>query len=127
MDAENGNNNVSIEVGRLSLDTLAGGAAVEKFNAELERVLQNITDINTTEGERSITLKAKIKPDADRSICRVQIQVTSTLAPEAPFGTQMFLGREGGRTVAFEHDPQQLKLGYQPHEVSRQPLRIGGK
>ncbi len=127
MNAENSNSNVSIEVGQLSLDTLAGGAAVEKFNAELERVLQNITDINTTMAVRSITLKATLKPDVERSFCQVLVRISSTLAPEEPFGTQLFLGREGARTVAFEHDPQQLRMNYQPHEAGRQPQRIGGK
>lgn len=121
------NSKVQVEVGRMSLATLAGGAAVEKFDAELERVLQNISDINTTGGDRSITLAVKIKPDKERSFCRISVHVSSRLQPEEPFGTQMFLGREGGRTVAFEHNPEQLKLGYQPHEVSRQPQRIGGK
>jgi len=127
MDEQQQNSKVQVEVGRMSLATLAGGAAVEKFDAELERVLQNIADINTTGGDRGITLKVTLKPDAERSFCRVSVQVSSRLQPEEPFGTQMFIGREGGRTVAFEHNPEQLKLGYQPHEVKPQAMRIGGK
>jgi len=120
------NSNVQLDVGRMSLATLAGGAAVEKFDAELDRVLQNIADINTTGGERSVNLKVSLKPDDDRSFCRVSVQVSSKIQPETPFGTQMFLGREGGKTVAFEHNPEQLKLNYQPHEAPK-AVRIGGK
>ena len=36
---EQQNSKVQVEVGRMSRATLAGGAAVEKFDAELERVL----------------------------------------------------------------------------------------
>lgn len=127
--SQNEEGKVQVEIGRMSLATLAGGAAVEKFDAELDRVLQNITDINTTGAERSVSLKVKLKPDPERSFCSVAVQVTSTLAPEEPFGTQMFLGKEGGHTVAYEHNPKQLKLGYQPHEVNSatQTQRIGGK
>jgi len=127
--SDNKEEKVQVEVGRMSLATLAGGAAVEKFDAELDRVLQNIADINTTGAERSVSIKIKLKPDPERSFCRVAVQVSSQLAPEEPFGTQMFLGREGNHTVAYEHNPEQLKLGYKPHEVSKspQPQRIGGK
>jgi hypothetical protein len=117
---------VSVDVDRLSLGNLYGGGAIEKFDAELDRVLQNIVDINSGEGPREVTLKVKLKPDKDRSFCSVEVQVSSKLQPEEPFGTQMFLGREGGRAVAFEHNPEQLKFGYTPHEVGHQPMRIGG-
>lgn len=35
------------EAAVVSLDTLGGGAAVERFNYELSRVLENILDLNT--------------------------------------------------------------------------------
>jgi hypothetical protein len=118
---------VQMEVQRLSLANLYGGGAIEKFDAELLRVLDNIVDINTCDGAREVTLKVSLKPDKDRSFCAVEVSVKSKLQPEEAFGTQIFLGREGGLTTAFEHNPEQLKFGFQPQVSGNQPMRIGGK
>lgn len=118
---------IQVEVSKLSLANLYGGGAVEKFDAELDRVLENITDINTTDGPREVVLKLTIKPDKERSFCAIEVSVKSKLQPEEAFSTQIFLGREGGKTTAFEHNPEQLKLGFQPREAGNQPLRIGDR
>jgi hypothetical protein len=98
----------------MSLATVHGGAAIERFDDELKRVLQNIADINTGTGGRTVTLKIKLKPDRDRTFCAVSVAVTSTMAPAEAFETQIFLGRKDGDCVAFEHNPQQLPLDMSP-------------
>ena len=99
---------------RISLATLHGGGAIEQFDDELDRVLQNITDINTGDGVRSVTLKVEIRPDKDRSFGAVKVQVSSKVQPSIPFATQMFFGREKGRTVGLEHNPEQMRLELNP-------------
>jgi hypothetical protein len=51
----------------VSLQNLGGGAAIELFDLELQKVLENISDENTRPAVvREITLKVKIKPGDDR-------------------------------------------------------------
>lgn len=77
------------EIEVVSLDTLAGGAAVERFNYELQKALDNIGDVNTrAETTRSVSLTIKIKPNEERSGASVSIEIKSSLAhikPESTF------------------------------------------
>ena len=68
---------------KLSLANLGGGAAVEKFDTELQKVLDNIADPNTVENAgREVTLKVKIKPK-ERDYAKVQILCGSKPARNA--------------------------------------------
>lgn len=98
----------------VSLETLGGGpgkessAAIELFNVEFQRVLENCLDENTKpDALREVTLKVKIKPDKDRERCLVEIGAVSKLAPVHPYPTQFYLGKDAGRVVAVEDDPKQ--------------------
>lgn len=96
---------------RVSLENLGSGAAVELFNLELQRVLDNIIDENTKCGVvREVTLKVRIKPDEDREWGTVEIAASSKLAPVHPYPTQIIIGKERGKGVATEHDPKQMKM-----------------
>lgn len=95
----------------VSLSTLGNGAAVELFQAELQKVLDNIVDENTKPtAVREVTLKVKIKPSEDRDYGEVSISCVAKLAPLAPFGTNFFIGKHRGKGVAQEHNPKQAKL-----------------
>lgn len=95
---------------QVTLATLRGGAAVEMFDAELQRVLDNIMDPNTTHAVREVTLKVKIKPDNDRGVGAVEIAVSAKLAAAVPATSRFYLGKDRGKAVAFEYNPAQLKL-----------------
>ncbi|MHC1744867.1 MAG: hypothetical protein AB9873_17820 [Syntrophobacteraceae bacterium] len=108
----------------VSLENLGGGksdrmsAAVELFNVEFQRVLDNCLDPNTKATEkREVTLKVKIKPDEDRESCLVEIHATSKLAAIRPYPTNIFLGKDGDRAVAVEHDPKQRNIF---HEIEKE-------
>ena len=58
---------------KISLLNLKGGAAIEMFDRQLQRVYNNIGDVNTSLKEREIVLKVKIKPSKDRSLLAIQI------------------------------------------------------
>jgi len=93
------------------LINLKDGAAVELFDFELQKVLDNIMDPNTkAEAVREVTLKIKIKPDKDRSFGPVEIQPSSKLAPQAPVMTQIFFGQDRDGAVAHEYNPKQGDL-----------------
>lgn len=95
----------------VSLDNLGHGAAAEMFEAELARVIANISDPNTKPDEaRSLTLKLKIKPSKDRTLCAVSISCEGKLAAVQPFETQMFIGMDKGKGVASEYNPAQGNL-----------------
>ncbi len=89
----------------LSLESLAHGAAVEIFNEELQRVLDNIQDPNTNAmATRKVTLTVEIKPNSERTFAEgVKVQCVSKLAANAPITTHLFLGRNSkGGGIASE-------------------------
>lgn len=95
----------------LSLDNLAGGVCTEKFNIELQRVLENIDDPNTTLAQRKITLDVKFKIDKDRDLAQLEVSCKSVLAPDESFPTRIYIGKGlDGKPEAYEDNPKQPKL-----------------
>lgn len=96
----------------VSLDSLAGGAAEERFRLALQDVLNNIMDVNTdAKKERKIILTISIKPDDERSFSALQISVEKKLAPIIPVKTKLYLGKDSkGLAVACEFDPGQTQM-----------------
>lgn len=93
------------------LDTIGCGAALELFDIELGRVLENIADVNTeAEAKRTITLTVKIKPNKMREAGEIEIACESKLAPARPADAVLFFGKRGGRRIAVEHDPRQMGM-----------------
>lgn len=98
------------ETEKTSLANLLGGAAIERFDDELRSVLENILDPNAGEGARTITLKVKLKPTDDRTRADVLITCQSSLVAPAGVQTLLYVGKDQGQAVAFEYNPEQLKL-----------------
>lgn len=102
----------------VTLEHLAGGAASDLFNHEMDRVLNNINDINTkAEAVREITIKLKIVPNDDRSYCHAEVAVTSKLAPVRPHKASMHISTHLGQLIATEYNPKQEKL-FQQEEIN---------
>jgi hypothetical protein len=94
----------------INLVTLAGGAAVERFDRELSRVLNNIADVNTdAEQVREITLKIKFKPTAEREhgLIAVRVGAESKLAAAKAHGTGIYMVRTVSGFSAVNADPRQ--------------------
>jgi len=88
----------------ITLITLGNGAAVEKFQDELQKVLDNIMDPNTKPDEvREVTLKVKIKPDEKRSIGSIFIEAKSKLVADSAFKTMCSFGSAHGKGIAREY------------------------
>ena len=115
----------------VSLANLASGAAVERFDDELARVLENIMDPNTVaEKEREITLKVKIKPNEARDFCQVRIECSSRKAAAKTFETHIYVGwdKSQGTVKATEYNPQQMTMTFQPHPSEKvTPIKAGGE
>lgn len=95
----------------VSLATLADGALGELFDAELQRVLQNVADPNTDpEQIRTITLTVKVKPNEEREIGDVTVSAASKLAALKKVKTVIYMGRQAGKLVAVESNPKQQGL-----------------
>lgn len=92
----------------VTLSSIGNGALVEKFQVELERIIRNIQDPNTTLDERTLEIKIKMKPNDDRSWARTKLEVKSKLAPDMPVETNHFFADD--LPVAYEHTPHKQTL-----------------
>src|SRR5687768_18623541 len=88
----------------VSLETLGGGAAIEGFNDQLKRVVENVMDPNTDAKEaRKITLTVSIKPNAERNFAQVSIKCVSKCAGLNEVPSVMFFVPDGkGKVKAVE-------------------------
>lgn len=99
----------------VTLDTIGGGALTELFQAELSRILSNITDPNTdTKSKRVMTIQVKFKPNRDRDVADVELTCSSKLAGIMTVSTQLFMGQHRGKLIAVESDPRQSELFDEP-------------
>ena len=95
----------------LDLETLAGGAAIERFNDAMHEVLTNILDPNTGTMARSVNLKVSFKPDESKEFIGITIECAPKLAPAQTIGTNAYLGRDiHGKAMAHEIKKAQLPL-----------------
>lgn len=88
----------------IDFTTLADGAVAEVMEVELQRVLDNIADLNTDAKKvREITIKLKLKANDKRDIIDVDIATTKKLAPIKSVETKFVMGRDAkGRVAAKE-------------------------
>ena len=96
---------------KLSLVNLEGGAAVEMFDIALQKVLENIHDINTTDGPREINLKVKAKPMGDdRSIVGYSITCPIKICCQEPITGMADLKIWDGKLGAFGRAKAQSEI-----------------
>jgi hypothetical protein len=105
------------EYSPVSLATLKNGAAIELFDEELRKVLENIADINTSPtAKREVLLKVSFKPLSDqREDISVDIAVNAKLQPIKPTATTIY---PSGLGMAVERNPRQPRFQFanQPTE-----------
>jgi hypothetical protein len=91
---------------KASLATLDGGGAIEAVDYEIQKVVDNILDVNTdAKKPREITLKIKLTSDKDRNTIVATYQATSKLQPANAEETMLHIGPdEAGVSTAFEFD-----------------------
>lgn len=79
----------------VTIGNLSAGAALERADLELSKVLKNIMDPNTSaKASREVNIKIKIKPTEDRLAGEVSIQAVSKLAPVTEHVTQVYIGQD---------------------------------
>lgn len=93
------------------LANLGEGAALERFDRELEKVLKNIADPNTAAKKpRKVVLEVTFNPSDDRSMGNVLISAHSKIQPPQHLATVVMMGREEGRFVAREFEKEQTSM-----------------
>ncbi len=93
----------------LSLGSVAGGALQEKANAAMKKVLDNLLDPNTPwKNKRQITIRLGFSQNETRDDMSVDVAVETKLAPAAPVGTRMAIGKDirSGNVFAEEYGRQ---------------------
>lgn len=83
-----------------SLDVLMDGALTERFNYEMDRVLSNVYDPNTSPNKkRRIQIVIDITPNERRDAAEFKVDVKSTLAPPVPVAQTVFIAMDDNGTV----------------------------
>jgi hypothetical protein len=114
---------------KITLAEIGRGAAVERFDIELQKVLDNIQDPNTDPKKvRSVTLKITINPSEDRQVASYAIDGNSKLAPLKAVPGRMFLGvNKHGKGVASEEHPTQVEMTDMIRPADAKIYKVGNK
>ncbi|KZR58340.1 hypothetical protein [Pseudobacillus badius] len=76
----------------VDLNCFADGAMAERFNQEVQKVLENITDPNTDPTKvRKVTLTINFNSNDKREVVNVSVQAKSTLTPAKNIDTQLLV------------------------------------
>ena len=79
----------------MSMDSLCGGALLQRFNLEMARIGQNIMNPNTDpKAARKLVVTLTFKPDESRQMVSTAMQVKTSLAPMVPVSTVMLAGQD---------------------------------
>ncbi len=86
------------------LDELMDGALTERFNYEMERVLNNVFDPNTSpKAKRQIQIVIDIMPNERRDAAEFKVDVKSKTAPPVAVTQTVFLAMDdNGNVTATE-------------------------
>ena len=102
---------------RVELATLGGGALAGLFQRDMDRLLANIADENTSAGDvRTYTVRMKVKPTNDRRAARVEIESTMKLASEKLLVTAFLIGQDRSGLFAVESEDQEEELEEQDED-----------
>lgn len=109
------------DVQRIELANFAGGAVEELFKNDLEKVIDNIADLNTSDkAARKLTIEFKFVPMEGRDLVGVEVKTKTTLAPTEGTKTKMVLNMEGDVLVAAEYSNQikgQMRVDEETGEI----------
>jgi uncharacterized protein YuzE len=76
----------------VDLNSFANGAMAERFNQELQKVLDNIVDPNTDPKKaRKVTLTVTINSNENRELANVSVKADSKLLPAKNIETQLLM------------------------------------
>lgn len=109
------------DVNKIALASFASGAVEELFKNDLEKVIDNIADLNTSDkAARKLTIEFKFVPMEGRDLVGVEVKTKTTLAPTEGTKTKMVINTEGNVLVAAEYSNQikgQMRVDEETGEI----------
>ena len=79
----------------MKLDELCRGVLTEKVNMDLEKIVENILDPNTSETKkRKLTINISFSPNSGRDLVDVDITTKTILAPVEGVNTKIVIGKD---------------------------------
>ena len=93
----------------IDLNKLGNGALQSRFNREMEKVVKNMKDPNTSyKDTRKITIVLTFKQDEERNAASCLVEVNSKLAKTKSFETNFGIGQDlkNGQYIAKEYNNQ---------------------
>jgi hypothetical protein len=100
----------------INIGNINEGAAIDAFDLELRKVLENIADLSTVAtATRSITLKIDFKPESDRCKVHTEFSISTKVAGIEKHVSKLFVAKtDEGALVALDADPRQMPLWESP-------------
>lgn len=96
----------------LNISNIGNGALIEKANADIEKILQNILDLNTSPiQKRKLTLTITFVPYEDRSGANIVYETKNTLAPFKPGTTRIAVGQTSEGIVLVQEINKDAMIG----------------
>ncbi|MCM3598679.1 replication terminator protein [Metabacillus idriensis] len=88
----------------IDLNSFAEGAMAERFDVELQKILENIADPNTDAKKvRKLTLTISLKADDKRDVVLTNVIAKSTLAPAKEIEAKLLMDLDGrGKVTGAE-------------------------
>lgn len=88
----------------IDLNSFAEGAMAERFDVELQKILENIADPNTDAKKvRKLTLTISLKADDKRDVVLTNVVAKSTLAPAKEIEAKLLMDLDGrGKVTGAE-------------------------
>ena len=117
---------LKIDNDKITLATVLNGAAEERFELSLRKVLENIRDPNTNwKVKRQVQVVLTLEPlDEHRDAISASLVVGTKLAPLAPYTGRLMAGKDG----FYSKDPRQMSLGDEPQDTeTRLQVSNGGE
>ena len=99
-------------MGKFDVSMLAGGAVGEQIQMEVQKVYDNILDLNTDNNKvRKLTISVTFKQQkTDKEVVDVSVVTKSTLSPTNAIDTTLLIEKDGdGKAIANEWNKGSMK------------------
>ncbi|HHX9918349.1 TPA: replication terminator protein [Bacillus cereus] len=84
----------------IDLNSFANGALAEQFNSEFQKVMENMSDINTDPKKaRKIVITLSITGNDKRDVCACKVQTKSTLVPADEVESKILINHDASGNV----------------------------
>jgi hypothetical protein len=115
-----GNENDLGDAATINIGNINEGAAVDAFDLELRKVLENIADLSTVAtATRAIVLTIDFKPESDRCKVHTEFSIKTKLAGIEKHVSKIFVAKsDDGALVALDADPRQMPLWETPKKAT---------